>query len=542
MSGLALAVALGGGSISRASPTSAQPAASTVGPQSAASGPAFEIQAYDVDGNTILDQETIESAVYPYLGPQRSREDVNAARQALQKAYQSRGYQSVVVEIPPQDARTGIVKLHVIEAPVGRLRVVGSNYYSLDAIKEQVPSIQEGKVPDFNAAQKEVADLNRTADRQVTPLIRPGKMPGTVDIDLKVHDNLPVHGSVEVNNDHAQNTTPMRTAGTVSYSNLWQLGHTLTATAVVAPNKLSDSETFSGSYLAPIWGSPWSVLITGYSNNSNVPVPLTFASALGEGYGIGAHGVLRLSNWDELTQTLNLGADFKHSVDTTLISFCPPHACLPNSVDYVPLSVDYSLSGASGSSTVAFDAALTMGLRGIGSAAAAFEQKRAFARSNFVHVNISTDITEDAGDYGQIGLRFNEQLADGPLIPNEEFTAGGLLTVRGYLQSSVLADDGVFASLEIRTPSFAPLVDSLIDEPIFDEWRAYGFTDGAVAWVLDPLPEQTSKFRIGSFGVGTRFHALGHLASDFIFAVPMRDASATKAWEPYFQFSVKSEL
>src|SRR5262249_54767183 len=154
--------------------------------QTAAPAPraAFEIQAYDVDGNTLLDQEAVESAVYPYLGPDRSRDDVAAARDALQKAYQVKGYQSVVVEVPAQDARTGIIRLHVVEAPIGRLRVVDSHYSSLSRIKEEVPSLQEGKVPDFNQAQKEVAELNRLPERRVTPLIKPGKVPGTVDVDL----------------------------------------------------------------------------------------------------------------------------------------------------------------------------------------------------------------------------------------------------------------------------------------------------------------------------------------------------------------------
>ena len=67
-----------------------------------------DIDAYDVDGNTKLDQDTVEAAVYPYLGPQRTRQDVACRAQALQKAYQSRGYQSVVVEIPAQTVSDGI--------------------------------------------------------------------------------------------------------------------------------------------------------------------------------------------------------------------------------------------------------------------------------------------------------------------------------------------------------------------------------------------------------------------------------------------------
>ncbi|MBV9063007.1 MAG: hypothetical protein JOY77_08785 [Alphaproteobacteria bacterium] len=60
--------------------------------------------------------------------------------------------------------------------------------------------------------------------------------------------------------------------------------------------------------------------------------------------------------------------------------------------------------------------------------------------------------------------------------------------------------------------------------------------------MLDPLPEQQSKFKLASFGFGTRLRALSHLSADLILGVPMRDSTATTAWDPYFQFSVKTEL
>jgi len=119
-------------------------------PSTPSSEPKFDLEAYDVDGNTLLDTPTIEAAVYPFLGPDRTRDDVGAARDALQKAYQSRGYQSVVVEVPQQNARTGIVRFHIVEAPVGRLRVVDSQYHLPSRIKEQVPSLREGRVPNFS--------------------------------------------------------------------------------------------------------------------------------------------------------------------------------------------------------------------------------------------------------------------------------------------------------------------------------------------------------------------------------------------------------
>src|SRR5690606_13799547 len=60
------------------------------------------INEYIVRGNTVLEARDIEKAVYPYLGPDRTLADIEAAREALQAVYQERGYQSVYVDLPEQ--------------------------------------------------------------------------------------------------------------------------------------------------------------------------------------------------------------------------------------------------------------------------------------------------------------------------------------------------------------------------------------------------------------------------------------------------------
>src|ERR1700683_3063467 len=58
------------------------------------------IHEYQVKGAHQLTRIEIEEAVYPYLGPGRTKEDVEKARAALEKAYQDKGYQTVSVQVP----------------------------------------------------------------------------------------------------------------------------------------------------------------------------------------------------------------------------------------------------------------------------------------------------------------------------------------------------------------------------------------------------------------------------------------------------------
>ena len=109
--------------------------------ENAAAQRLVDVNEYFVRGNTVLDARAIEEAVYPFLGPQKALSDIEGARDALQKAYQERGYQSVFVELPEQAVADGIVYLQVSETKVGRVRVVGAKHYSPLDIRDNVPAL-----------------------------------------------------------------------------------------------------------------------------------------------------------------------------------------------------------------------------------------------------------------------------------------------------------------------------------------------------------------------------------------------------------------
>src|SRR5262249_19707594 len=216
--------------------------ASSSSPQRSTASPVFFIREYQVSGAKQLNRIEIEEAVYPFLGPGRTPDDVELARAALEKVYKAKGFETVSVQIPEQNPSRGVIKLQVVEATVGRLRVKGSRYFALDEVKHQAPSLAEGKVANFNEITKDIVALNQWPDRRVTPSVRAGSTPGTVDVDLTVSDTLPLHGSLDLNNRYSPGTTPLRLNGAISYNNLWQLGHSLGFSFQIAPQRIDDAK------------------------------------------------------------------------------------------------------------------------------------------------------------------------------------------------------------------------------------------------------------------------------------------------------------
>ncbi len=238
--------------------------AQSQGANPAASSPAapsqrFDIDQFRVDGADKLPQIEVEEAIYPFLGPDKSSDDVEKARAALEKSYHDKGFQTVSVSVPAQNVASRIVVLNVTEGKVGRLRVTNAKFYDLNRIKEGAPSLKEGTLPNFNEVTKDIIALNQWPDRRVTPALRAGVTPGTVDVDLNVEDKAPLHGTLEYNNRQSPSTSATRLNATVKYDNLWQLGHSLSVSYQVAPTRPEDAEVFSGSYLARI--TDWTSLL-----------------------------------------------------------------------------------------------------------------------------------------------------------------------------------------------------------------------------------------------------------------------------------------
>jgi len=501
--------------------------------QSTAEVAELQVNAYIVTGNSLLPTIEVEQAVSPYLGPGRTLDDINEARAALEKRYQAQGYQSVLVELPEQQVRNGYVQLRVVEASVGRLRVEGARYYSPRDIREAVPALAEGGVPNLERAQAELAALNRGPGRQVTPLLKPGTTPGTMDVVLQVEDRNPLHGGVELHNDHSDNTEELRASVDLRYDNLWQRDHSLSLSYFLAPEDRESAEVFSFSYVAPLPGSAWTLLAYGYDSDSSVAT-LGGTTVLGRGSAVGLRGLLQLPAGEGYSHSASVGLDYKKSDEDIRLG----SAAISSPVEYVTGVLGYS-STLFGNRTVSeLGATVTAGLRGVGSSGEEFRNKRASASPNFVALKLDGSHSRTLPRGFELTLRGAAQVADQPLVSSEQFSAGGAQSVRGYLQSEAIGDQAASATLELSTPSLA----GRIGWSGLGNWRWLAFVDAAHALLLDVPPEQIDESNLAGAGVGTRLTLFGALYGDLDVAWALRDGLATEAGDSALHFRLRGEF
>lgn len=480
--------------------------------------PRFDVWEYRVEGNSVLPAERIERAVYPFLGQQRTVADVESARVALEAAYRDAGYGTVVVDTPEQRIVDGLVTLQVVQAPVARLRVVGSKYFSQGRILDKVPALAEGAVPNFKLATEQLAAVNRSADRRVTPLLRPGKAPGTTEVDLTVEDKLPLHGSLELNNKYSANTTQSRLLASLRYDNLWQREHSIGLQFQTSPEDTSQVKVFSGSYTVPM-GSGL-LVFSAIRSNSNTVAGVGDIAVFGRGSIYGLRSVMVLEGSETWAHTLTLGADYKDfkesvTVGTTEGDDTPIH--------YLPLSAIYAASVTDKQGSWQAGGGLVLAVPDLLSRDSQFAKKRYQAQSYFSILKFDVARTQSLPYNLTLVGKLEGQFSSQPLISNEQFVAGGADSVRGYLDATAVGDKGLRGSIELRSGNLArdswPWVAGL---------RVHAFAEGAGLWINSPLPKQQVRFGLLSTGLGLRLQAREFASMALDVGWPLRDVGVTR--------------
>lgn len=496
----------------------------------------FDIRGFDVVGNTILATEKIEASLRAFVGSGKTAEDVEKARDALEKTYHKAGYPTVLVNIPEQTIDEGIIRLQVIESKVGNIRVTGNRYFTMEKILGGLPSFRSGEVIYVPAVQRELNAINRSPDLKVSPILSPGRERGTVDVELKVEDRLPLHGSLELSNRSTHDTTDLRLNALLRYDNLWQGEHSASLQYQTSPEDRDEVQVAAGSYVLP---SPLNrdhiLALYGVWSDSDTAFGEGF-QVIGKGQLIGARYVTPLRGYGLYEHNLTVGLDYKDFDETTGFEDGSQVSSTP--ATYLPISFSYSASAPDTSGVTRFSAAVNIAFRGLVTDREEFEEKRYQARGNYLYITAGIERTQKLPARMGLFLKLDGQVADQPLISNEQYSAGGMKSVRGYKESEVLGDHAIHGTVELIGPDLADAFEFSRKAGIIP----YLFYDFASVKTIDPLPGQDRYETLQGTGGGIRGQLTRHLEYEGVLGYSLSETDRTKEGEIRSHFVVKVQF
>jgi len=492
----------------------------------------FEVAEYRVLGNTVLSPIEVEKVLYPLLGTGKTIGDVDKARATLENRYHELGYGTVFVDIPEQDVTNGVVRLKVTEAKLEKARVTGARYFSAKEIREALPEAKPNVVLHIPDLQAQLAALNaQTPDRGVTPVLKAGTRPGTVDLALTVQDKLPLHGSLELNNQNSIDTTDLRAVASLSYDDLFGRLDSLSLQYQTSPEDTDEVKVWAASYTARLSSSGHKLAFFYVNSDSDVATVGDGGGSLtvlGKGQIYGTRFIAPLFTSADTSEAFTAGIEYK---DFTESVFTAQTVLTP--ISYLNLSMGFAGGWRLGLQQLSLQSSVNFGVRSHYNTPEEFAVKRFRAEPNYFLMRTDVGYTRVLPAKMSLRLRGAGQWANESIISNEQFSIAGASGVRGYLEAELLGDAGIKGSIELGSPRWSLFADRFQGE-------VFGFFDYGRMTRINPLRAQDPRTlellellerpnqTLRSAGAGLDMLLFDHVHALLFWAYPLVDSDVDR--------------
>ncbi|MEN9868321.1 MAG: hypothetical protein RL748_3911 [Pseudomonadota bacterium] len=478
-----------------------QPAspAPTKTPDTSAGVVRFDIERFDVTGNTLLSPTLVEKLVAPFAGKNRDFADVQKALEALEAAYHARGYNVVQVELPEQELNQGVVRLKVVQTRIGKILIEGNRQFSDANVRASLPPLQEGKTPNINQISNALKVANENPARKINLQLESGEKDEEVNAMLKVtEDNVWKFGASS-DNTGTRATGKTHLGFSLQHANMFGLDHVGSFQYTTSAEKPSKVRVYGLGYHIPLYGLGDSIDLYGsYSDvdSGTISAGLVNLAVSGKGRVWGVRYNQNLGRSKNYEPKLQYGLDYKAFINGVQFSGQE----LGNDVTVHPVSVGYTGNWTlnQGEASIGLNLARNIpgGKKG---KTADFNAVRIGASANYTILRFSASYARNLAKDWQWRSSLSGQYTSDALIPGEQFGAGGSTSVRGFNEREISNDYGVQLNNELYSPNLCSAIKIFATQ-----CRVLAFYDLAHLQRNKALAGETTSNSLSSTGLGLR--------------------------------------
>ena len=473
------------------------------------------VEQFRFEGNTAFDSGQLAQVTAPFVGRPISFADLLQARSAVTQLYVDNGYVTSGAFIPPQTIEDGVVTIQVIEGSLEEINVEVEGRLNPNYIRDRLALATETplKVPRLVEALQ-LLQLNPLVER-ISAELSAGPRPGTniLDVDVELAD--PFTAQITLDNGRSPSVGSFRRGVELNEASLLGLGDNLRASY----RNTDGSDDLDIAYTLPL-SARNATLTLGYRTASSEVIESPF-DILNIKSDFSRYEVtLRQPVIQTPSQELTLGLTAERL--ESQVTFEEPQTG-------AELGLEVQGADSEGRTQIS---TMRFFQEWIGRG----RQQVFAARSQFsVGFDFGATVNEEPPDgryfawRGQaqwvrqlaadtlLLARSEVQLANRPLLPLEQFGVGGLGSVRGYRQDAILADNGLFASVELRLPIFRVPQQEMVLQvvPFFDVATAWNDSDSSTP-ELDPE-------RLIAIGVGLNYQFGEFLSARLDWGIPLTE-------------------
>ncbi|MBI1889070.1 MAG: ShlB/FhaC/HecB family hemolysin secretion/activation protein [Burkholderiales bacterium] len=491
----------------------------------------FDISRFDVQGNSLLPSNDVQTLLAPFAGKGRDFGHVQRALEALEAAYRKRGYGMVQVSLPEQELNRGVVLLKVTETRIGKVTITGNQHFDQANIRRSLPAVREGTVPNVDEISSGLHTANENPAKKVKVQFKGGQE-GEVDADLQVQDGKPWTIGLNVDNVGNSSTGRNQVGVLFQHANMFDSDHVLSLQYTTTAQKPSQVAIYGVGYHIPLYALGDSVdLYASYSdvNSGGVTAGIFNYQISGKGTLFGLRYNQNLGRSKDYESKLSYGFDVKAFQSSVLLNGIQ----IGNDVTVHPLSLTYTGKWTLSAGEV--DYFLT-GLQNVPGGSkgdsAAFNAARGGAPAGYKLLRYGANFSRGFAGGWMMRLGLNGQYAKDSLVPGEQFGVGGSASVRGYQEREVSDDVGYSTIAEMYTPNLCDGSASLA------QCRVLVFYDYGHVSRNNPLSGEIPSTSISGVGVGLRLVAQKYFTLQMDVGRALRTGAATAKGENRVHFKM----
>lgn len=424
-------------------------------------GPAFKVNAFDIQGNTAISTDELKAQISGYVGQTLTLSQLYDVADVLTRYYRARGYGLAYVAPPAQKLSGGVVKLQVVEGRIGDINIQGNSRTRTSVLKQRAQSLQSGALYTDADAERAVLLMNDLPGESARAVVSPGAAYGTSDLTFNVDEHA-FNGDFSVDDYGRASIGRWRLNADAAIDSLTGSGDQLSGGITHSEGNLLNFGKLA--YLFPTGAA--STLTVNF-NRAFYHVGGVFAAANISGSTQNSGLTWQYAQIRTQPESLYWGIGVTHDTSRTLGLVTTNITLLQLTMLYTRQFQDLSYYNINGS----------FWTNGKSNADASNND------AEKAHFELDASWVKPFMDnwsfIGQAGAAYS---AD-PLVDADKYSLGGPGNVRGFQSAEARGDRGVFGSAEVQR-SFVPSVKFPL---------AWGvFVDSGKVWTIGVTPTASS--------------------------------------------------
>lgn len=445
------------------------------------------------DGNGVFSDEELRDVISVDLSKPLSTEDLEAIRKAVSQFYFNNGYVNSGAMIGEQDLSKGVLTVSVVEGVLDKINVMGTGWLR--------PSYVENRIRSGVKTPLSMEDLKRSLEfvrrdekiRKINTALLPGDELGQSHLDVIVTENKLFDAGIGISNRRPPSVGAEEAEVYLGTRNLTSLGDTLRLNYTFTDEGMDEvdfdgADNYAISYSLPLHTSGTSLeLGTVRSDYVILEEPFDTLNIQSDTQMVSVG--IRQPIYNDLKHEFSVSLKGERRQSETMVSGMP-FSISPGSTDGMTRIAALRFSPEyvyrSSKRVIAVRTTLSFGLD-----AQDPVLDESYMEPEFFSWLTQASWVEAIGSSENLfALKSYYQHTDERLISMEQFSLGGMNTIRGYRENQIIRDNAFSISPEVRIP----ILRDRYTKPIM---HLVPFFDYGIGWNAEGDRDRESIYSLG---------------------------------------------